>query len=198
MRKILITLALLIFATPVFADSSIYTDVRKNSPYYDILLELHQKGIMIGYADGTFKPNQYVRRNEYSETIVKALGLDKKMVVSGVEFYDLPVENSYYDAMQIALYYDFLPLADNSKYIYPNGNIIRKYAIFSVVNYLSDKVITVDQAKNILGKYKDRGTLKNDDLIEFAKEDIMGILPQNQCYKTINKSRISCNGLWNF
>ena len=117
MRKILITLALLIFATPVFADSSIYTDVRKNSPYYDILLELHQKGIMIGYADGTFKPNQYVRRNEYSETIVKALGLDKKMVVSGVEFYDLPVENSYYDAMQIALYYDFLPLADNSKYI---------------------------------------------------------------------------------
>ena len=131
MRKILITLALLIFATPVFADSSIYTDVRKNSPYYDILLELHQKGIMIGYADGTFKPNQYVRRNEYSETIVKALGLDKKMVVSGVEFYDLPVENSYYDAMQIALYYDFLPLADNSKYIYPNGTIIRKYAIFS-------------------------------------------------------------------
>ena len=177
MRKILITLALLIFATPVFADSSIYTDVRKNSPYYDILLELHQKGIMIGYADGTFKPNQYVRRNEYSETIVKALGLDKKMVVSGVEFYDLPVENSYYDAMQIALYYDFLPLADNSKYIYPNGTIIRKYAIFSVVNYLSDKVITVDQAKNILGKYKDRGTLKNDDLIEFAKADIMGILP---------------------
>ena len=132
---------------------------------------------MIGYADGTFKPNQYVRRNEYSETIVKALGLDKKMVVSGVEFYDLPVENSYYDAMQIALYYDFLPLADNSKYIYPNGTIIRKYAIFSVVNYLSDKVITVDQAKNILGKYKDRGTLKNDDLIEFAKADVMGILP---------------------
>ena len=155
MKKILtyITIGITCFiATPVFADSSIYTDVRKNSPYYDILLELHQKGIMIGYADGTFKPNQYVRRNEYSETIVKALGLDKKMVVSGVEFYDLPVENSYYDAMQIALYYDFLPLADNSKYIYPNGTIIRKYAIFSVVNYLSDKVITVDQAKNILGK----------------------------------------------
>lgn len=177
MRKILIILALLIFATPVFADSSIYTDVRKDSPYYDLLLELHQKGVMIGYDDGTFKPNQYVKRNEYSETIVKALGLDKKMVVSGVEFYDLPVENPYYDAMQIALYYDFLPLADDSKYIYPNGTIIRKYAIFPVVNYLSDKVITVDQAKNILGKYKDRGTLKNDDLIEFAKADVMGILP---------------------
>ena len=28
-----------------------------------------------------------------------------------------------------------------------------------------------------MGKYKDRGTLKNDDLIEFAKADIMGILP---------------------
>lgn len=180
MKKILIILCLLIFATPVFAEKisgSIYTDVRKDAPYYDALTELYQKGIMIGYVDGTFKPNQPVKRCEYSETVVKALGLDKKMVEQGVEFYDLPEENPYYDAMQIALYYDFLPLADNSKYIYPNGTIIRKYAIFPIVNYLSDKIITIDQAKNILGKYKDRGTLKNADLIEFAKADVMGLLP---------------------
>lgn len=177
MKKFLTILALIIFATPVFADGSIYTDIKKSSEYSEILYELHQKGVMIGYPDGTFKPNQYAKRKEYSETVVKALGLDKKMVVSGVEFYDLPLQNSYYDAMQIALYYDFIRVSDNSKYIFPNGTIIRKYAIFSIVDYLSDKDITIDQAKNILGKYKDRGTLKNDDLIEFAKAEVMGLIP---------------------
>lgn len=177
MKKFLTILALIIFATPVFADGSIYTDIKKGSEYSEILYELHQKGVMIGYPDGTFKPNQYAKRKEYSETVVKALGLDKKMVVSGVEFYDLPLQNPYYDAMQIALYYDFIRVSDNAKYIFPNGTIIRKYAIFPIVDYLSDKDITIDQAKNILGKYKDRGTLKNDDLIEFAKAEIMGLVP---------------------
>lgn len=177
MKKFLTILALIIFATPVFADGSIYTDIKKGSEYSEILYELHQKGVMIGYPDGTFKPNQYAKRKEYSETVVKALGLDKKMVVSGVEFYDLPLQNPYYDAMQIALYYDFIRVSDNAKYIFPNGTIIRKYAIFPIVDYLSDKDITIDQAKNILGKYKDRGTLKNDDLIEFAKAEVMGLVP---------------------
>ena len=163
---------------PAFAgNNSIYTDVSRTASYYPALLKLQQERIMIGYEDGTFRPNQAVTRADYSRVITKALKLDGKMVVSGVEFYDLPLENPNYDSMQIALYYDLIPVTDGSKYIYPKGTIIRKYAILPVTNFLSDKIINITQAKNILGKYRDRGTLRNSDLIEFAKAELMGLLP---------------------
>lgn len=177
MKKFLIMICMLMMACPAFADMSIYPDVKTNFEYYPILVELQKKGIMIGCTDGLFRPYQPAKRSEYSRVIVKALKLDGKMVMSGVEFYDLTPENPDYDNMQIALYYDFVKADFIAKKIYPNGSIIRKYAIFPVGDYLTDKTVTVEQAKNILGKYKDRGTLRDEDLVEFAKADTLGILP---------------------
>lgn len=178
MKKFFIIFCIMFLSMPAFAgNNSIYTDVSRTASYYPALLKLQQERIMIGYEDGTFRPNQAVTRADYSRVITKALKLDGKMVVSGVEFYDLPQENPNYDSMQIALYYDLIPVTDGSKYIYPKGTIIRKYAILPVTNFLSDKIINVTQAKNILGKYRDRGTLRDADLIEFAKAELMGLLP---------------------
>ena len=176
-KKFLITLCLLLISNSSFA-SSIYKDVNETDPYYPILFELNKTGTMIGCADGKFYPNKPVKRSDYARVITKILNLDNKYVVSGVDFYDLTPDNPNYDYMQIALYYDLLPITENSKYIYPNGSIIRKYAILPIANKLKETDdLSLEQAKNILGKYNDRGTLKAADLMVFAKADILGLIP---------------------
>ncbi|MBR1908367.1 S-layer homology domain-containing protein [bacterium] len=176
-RKFLAVFCLLFITNSAFG-YSIYKDVSEKAPYYPALFKLNKEGLMIGCPDGKFYPDVPVKRSDYSRVVIKALGLDNKAVISGVDFYDLTPENPNYDYMQIALYYDFLPVSENSKYIYPNGTIIRKYAILPLSNYLKkDENITLEQAKNILGKYKDRGTLRASDIIAFAKADVMGLIP---------------------
>lgn len=176
-KKFLLIFCLILISNSAFA-YSIYKDVDEKESYYPVLFKLNKEGIMIGCSDGKFYPNMPVKRSDYARVITKALKLDGKYVVSGVDFYDLIPDNPNYDYMQIALYYDFLPISEGSKNIYPNGSIIRKYAILPIVNYLKkDDNISLEQAKNILGKYKDRGTLKPFDLISFAKADLLGLIP---------------------
>ena len=176
-KKFLIILCLLLIPCSAFAQS-IYKDVSEKASYYPILFELNKAGVLIGCADGKFYPDEPIKRSDYSRVLIKALKLDNKFVISGVDFYDLTPDNPNYDYMQIALYYDLLPLTDGSKYIYPNGSIIRKLAILPISNYLKENdSITLEQAKNILGKYNDRGTLKPADLMAFAKAEIMNLLP---------------------
>jgi len=176
-RKFL-TIFCLLFITNSAFGYSIYKDVSEKASYYPALFKLNKEGIMIGCPDGKFYPDRPVKRSDYARVVIKALGLDSKSVISGVDFYDLTPENPNYDYMQIALYYDFLPVTENSNYIYPNGTIIRKYAILPISKYVKkEDNINLEQAKNILGKYKDRGTLKPADLLAFAKADVLGLLP---------------------
>lgn len=176
-KKFLIILCLLLISNSSYA-YSIYKDVKETSSYYPILFELNKAGIMIGCDDGKFYPNVSVKRSDYARVITKILKLDNKYVISGVDFYDLTPDNPNYDYMQIALYYDLLPITEGSKYVYPNGSIIRKYAILPIANHLQKTDdLSLAQAKNILGKYNDRGTLKPADLILFAKADTLGLIP---------------------
>ncbi len=176
-KKFLIILCLLLISNSAYA-YSIYKDVKETTSYYPILFELNKAGIMIGCADGNFYPDVPVKRSDYARIITKILKVDNKYVVSGVDFYDLTPDNPNYDYMQIALYYDLLPITEGSKYIYPNGSIIRKYAILPIANRLKENDdLSLEQAKNILGKYNDRGTLKDADLMVFAKADVLGLIP---------------------
>ena len=188
-KKFLVIFCLLFISNSAFA-YSIYKDVNENTQYYPILYKLNKDGIMIGCADGKFYPNTSVKRSDYAKVITKVLKIDDKYVISGVDFYDLTPDNPNYDYMQIALYYDFLPVEDGSKYIYPNGSIIRKYAILPVANYLKkEDNISLEQANNILGKYKDRGTLKAADKLSFAKADVMGLIPVTEKNVLINAAK---------
>ena len=179
----------MLMANSAFA-YSLYKDIDEKNPYYPILYKLNKDGIMIGCEDGKFYPNIPVKRSDYARVLTKALKIDNKYVISGVDFYDLTPENPNYDYMQIALYYDFLPISEGSKYIYPNGTIIRKYAILPVSKFLKEEDnISLEQAKNILGKYKDRGTLNTADIISFAKADVMGLIPVTESETKISAAK---------
>ncbi|MBI5152493.1 S-layer homology domain-containing protein [Candidatus Peregrinibacteria bacterium] len=71
--------------------SLLFADVSSTFPNYLAIQYLKQKGIVAGYSDGTFKPEQVVSRAEAIKLILEAIGAQLKDV-SSIPFSD--VKNS--------------------------------------------------------------------------------------------------------
>jgi len=55
----------------------VFSDLPSNHWAYEVVGELCQKGIIGGYPDGTFKPDNNITRAEFAKIIVKAKGLSE-------------------------------------------------------------------------------------------------------------------------
>lgn len=58
-------------------DDGIYDDVPTNHKNYDAIISMSHKGILSGYGDGTFRPDAYVTRAEFTKMMNAAGLLDK-------------------------------------------------------------------------------------------------------------------------
>ncbi len=83
MKKILSTLLVLAFVftmvAPAFAADLPLSDIA-NSASKDAILKLNYAGVLAGYPDGTFKPDQDVTRAEFAKVAVLALGYTEAQV----------------------------------------------------------------------------------------------------------------------
>jgi len=84
MKKILSTLLVLAFVftmvAPAFAADLPLSDIA-NSASKDAILKLNYAGVLAGYPDGTFKPDQEVTRAEFAKVAVLALGYTEAQVL---------------------------------------------------------------------------------------------------------------------
>ena len=62
--------------------ASSFSDVSKNNPHYDAIMELANRGIINGYGDGTFGPGNPVTRGQASKMIAGVLGMNVGAVPS--------------------------------------------------------------------------------------------------------------------
>lgn len=84
-------------APPAFAILS-FSDVPDSNPYAPGILDLKTRGVITGFTDGTFRPNQRMTRQQFAKVVVKALGL----TVTGKEacsFSDVPAGLSREDPL---------------------------------------------------------------------------------------------------
>ncbi len=75
---------------PVCAEG--FSDVSKESPYYDAIMNLSKKGIINGYDDSTFRPEGKITRAEAAAVITRAAEIPKSSAES--VYYD--VENDFW------------------------------------------------------------------------------------------------------
>ncbi|HHY73675.1 MAG TPA: S-layer homology domain-containing protein [Bacillus bacterium] len=79
------------------ADAAVsFKDVSKNAFYYEAINEMALRGVIGGYADGSFKPNQPVTRAEAAKIIAYDLGLDSKNTNSYSRFRDVSSGDWFY------------------------------------------------------------------------------------------------------
>jgi len=78
--KSLLILSIIATIQPAMAESAVnaqaFSDVSASSPYYAAITDLKTRGIISGYPDGTFKPDQAVNRVEALKIILGAAKIE--------------------------------------------------------------------------------------------------------------------------
>ena len=81
---------------PTQADAAAtFTDVKTSDVHYTSIMNLAERGIVSGYGDGTFRPNNGVTRGQVAKIIAGILELDTKNV-NNPNFTDVSTSNEYY------------------------------------------------------------------------------------------------------
>jgi len=97
-KKIIFLLVFVILAVPfsfTYAEVSItnYQDILKTDDNYVAISYLNQAGIVSGYPDGTFKPDNPINRAEVLKMILKGAGIDVSGVTGEITFPDVKTED---------------------------------------------------------------------------------------------------------
>ena len=88
-------IALIATCTPVFAQGKAFPDVPDELWAADAVKLLSNKGIVIGYPDGTYKGMQAMSRYEFAQAIARLMPLIDKSISEALAFYKPPFPDTY-------------------------------------------------------------------------------------------------------
>ena len=173
MKKMLLILAILSFGIPAMA----FPDVEASYWAAPQIEELSEKGVIVGYPDGTFRPDENVTRAEFAAMAIRALGQEHTKVVQPVEFMDVNSEYWAYSDIQKALYFDLISCDKNGENFRPEDSVSRGETITMAVNALTTEQIDKQTAKDALAlKYSDTDILPEKFIIPLGKAEILNMV----------------------
>ena len=88
----LVVAVAMIASMGLVASAASYSDVAANASYADAVNLLSNLGIIKGYEDGTFKPDNTVTRAEAATMIVRMLALDDEVEAGDTNFTDVAAD----------------------------------------------------------------------------------------------------------
>lgn len=99
-----------------------FSDVDEKHWAYDEIMELVERNVVSGYPDGTFKPEKYVSRAEFTKYIVNGMGLKDIKLYENLKFVDVSKEHWAYDIIRICVEKGIIK-GRTEKRFDPNGKI---------------------------------------------------------------------------
>ncbi len=175
--------------TMMFNAAFAYPDVESNYWAAKEINELSEQGVLVGYPDGTFQPDELVTRAEFAAMAIRALGQEHAQVAQPVTFTDIDTDFWAYDFIQKALFFDLISAKDDS--FRPEDPVSRAEAIMVATNALSDRDISYAKAREILArKYVDMNTLTEEAIINYGKAEIFELIVVQP---TMAQARIEAN-----
>ena len=149
-----------------FADtinvSDTFTDVQKGNWEENGIMSLVHKGVISGYPDGTFKPNQITKRGEFVSLLNKIFGLKNS---SEIKFTDVPKELWCYDAICVAVGEGYIAGYPDGTFK-PNAPITREESAVLLAKILEKKGEKIEG--NIV--------LPKDEISPWAKEAVAFVM----------------------
>ena len=139
-----LTIALTINVANAFPDVS---DNHWAAPQIKLLSE---QGVIVGYPDGTFQPDENVTRAEFASMAIKALGQQNTKVIQPVNFTDIDPDHWAYDVIQKALYFELVSVEKDGELFRPDDSVSRAESLSVAVNALTTEQISVLKAKEVL------------------------------------------------
>lgn len=168
--------AMIIFSVTLPASAFQFPDVPTNHWAAEQMDILSDKGVIVGYPDGTFKPDDNVTRAEFASMAIKALGQEHTNVAQPVNFTDITEDFWAYDAIQKALFFDLISCPASGEPFRPDDTVTREESTTVAVNALTTEQISIAKAKEVLAKYADINSIPDSFLIPAGKSEILGML----------------------
>lgn len=138
---------------------------------------LSEQGVIVGYPDGTFQPDNNVTRAEFAAMAIRALGQEHTKVAQPVNFTDIDENHWAYEDIQKALYFELISADKEGSVFRPDDSVSRAESMSVAVNALTTEQISVAKAKEVLAqKYIDANTIPEWFLIPAGKSEILGMI----------------------
>lgn len=161
---------------PVSAQQAkLFPDVAENHWAAAQIKELSEKGVIVGYPDGTFKPDDNVTRAEFACMAIRALGQEHTTVAQPVNFTDIAPDFWAYDMIQRALYFELISCPPTGQPFRPDDPVSHAEAVSVAVNALTTETISVQKAKEVLRCYTDLPTTPDWYIIPAGKAEILSM-----------------------
>ena len=177
---------LLVLATIAMLNNpanAFYTDMDETHWAYQSIKFLTEVGVVVGYPDGTYKPDIPVTRAEFASMAIKALGQEDTEVTQDIHFSDVDSGFWAYNIIRKAVYFDLIPDAKGQNYR-PFDSVTRAEALNIAVNALTTQEISQQKADSIISKaYDDYEQLPAWFLMAAAKAhvlDLVVVMPGNE------------------
>lgn len=172
--KALLTTAIVAFGIiPAFA----FPDVSDDYWAAAEIKLLSEQGVIVGYPDGTFKPDDNVTRAEFAAMAIRALNQHHTKVAQPVNFSDITPDHWAYEDIQKALYFDLISYEKEGDLFRPDDSVSRAESMAVAVNALTTETISPEKAKDVLAKrYIDTHTVPEWFLIPAGKAEILGMI----------------------
>ena len=133
-KVLAVLVCVLLLATAILSVSAAkYTDAKSGDWYYDFVSYMSDKGIINGYTDNTFRPNNYVKRCEFIKMMVVTFGLDAETTI---DFNDVDEDDWYYEYYSKAAAQGFLGEIFSGYNMYPEEYLTREEAAGLLMAYL--------------------------------------------------------------
>ncbi|MDF5706612.1 MAG: S-layer homology domain-containing protein [Nostoc sp. S4] len=126
------TVAPLMTAAPSLAQTT-FSDVSSNYWAADFIQQLSQRGVIAGFPDGSFRPEEAVTRAQFAAMVNKAF--QKSQQRSPINFADVPSNYWAYSAIEQAYTIGFLSGYPGNRFE-PNQAIPRQQVLVSLANGL--------------------------------------------------------------
>lgn len=169
--------AAVVGVTGVSAENMIFTDVSESHKYYEGIQALTAAGVIVGFEDGTFKPDATVTRGQAAKMIAGALKLDT-LNVKDPSFKDVTIKNHYYGPIAALTATGFLK-GHADKTFRPNEKITHQnlQSIFTNISavYPLDVAALLQQAGVTFNPTKD---LQRGELSSLLAVLMAGTTPQ--------------------
>ncbi|MBD2092692.1 S-layer homology domain-containing protein [Microcoleus sp. FACHB-1515] len=144
-----------LIAQPAQAQTA-FSDVQSNYWAAEFIDELSDRGVIRGFPDGSFRPNDPVTRAQFAAMVRQAF--DRNPTRSAINFRDVPSNYWAYSAIQEAYTTGFLSGYPNNVF-QPNQNIPREQVLVSLSSGLNYAVN--GSATTALSVYRDASSISN-------------------------------------
>jgi hypothetical protein len=134
--------------------TSRFSDVPAGHTFYDYIMTLAARGTVNGYSNGTFRPNAYVTRGEFSKMVMGAFGFQPN-TQGGPHFaMDVPASHTFYSHVETL--YNLNVLSGYSASTFGvNDNVTREQMAKIVSRAIMAKAGTLESRPGMSGALKE-------------------------------------------